>query len=93
MISWHKRCLFQNVKKSEFKKTDLDKKIQIVLENGYYIDKRETRDFSIDLYSLDSFFIEVLYSSVNKWIEDIEVVDNQMILDLYLKEIQLNELY
>ena len=81
------------MKKSEFKKTDLDKKIQTVLENGYYIDKRETTDFSIDFYSLDGFFVEVLYSSTNKWIEDIEVVENQLILDLYLKEIELNELY
>ena len=81
------------MKKTEFSKTDLDKKIKLVLENGYYIDKRETPAFSIDLYSLNGFFVEVLYSTVNKWVEDIEVVENQTILDLYLQEIQLHELF
>lgn len=81
------------MRKSEFKKADLDKKIQLVLENGHYIDKRETLDYSIDLYSLYGFFVEILYSSTNKWIEEIEILENQIILDSYLQEIQLNELF
>ena len=81
------------MKKSEFKDTDLDKKIKLVLENGYYVDKRETPTFSIDLYSLDGFFVEVLYSTTNKWVEDIEIVENKNTLDIYLQEIQLHELF
>lgn len=51
---------------------------------------REYYNYSINLYSLYDFFVEVCYSPQENKIEKIEVLESEKTLDLYIDK--MNEL-
>jgi len=78
------------ISKTKFKKLSINAKGELVFQEGKYIGMREYYNYSINLYSLYNFFVEVWYSPGENKIEKIEVLESEKTLDLYIDK--MNEL-
>ena len=78
------------ISKTKFKKLSIYLKGEYVFQEGKYIGVREYYNHSINLYSLNDFFVEVWYSPTENKIEKIEVLESEKTLDLYIDK--MNEL-
>ncbi len=78
------------ISKTKFNKLSLNAKGEWVFQEGKYIGLREYYNYSINLYSLYDFFVEVWYSPTDNKIEKIEVLESEKTLDLYIDK--MNEL-
>lgn len=72
------------ISKTKFNKLSLNAKGEYVFQEGKYIGMREYYNHSINLYSLNDFFVEVWYSPGENKIEKIEVLESEKTLDLYI---------
>jgi len=78
------------ISKTKFNKLSLNAKGEWVFQEGKYIGMREYYNYSINLYSLYDFFVEIWYSPGNNKIEKIELLKDEKTLDLYIDK--MNEL-
>lgn len=78
------------ISKTKFQKLSLNAKGEWVFQEGQYIGMREYYNYSINLYTLYDFFVEVWYSPDENKIEKIEVLESEKTLDLYIDK--MNEL-
>lgn len=82
----------QIISKNRFKELAKLQKGELVFQEGRYIGMREYYNYSINLYSLYDFFVEVWYSPDENKIEKIEVLESEKTLDLYIdKMTELNK--
>ncbi len=61
-----------------------------MFQEGQYLGIREYYNYSINLYSLYDYFVEVWYSPTENKIEKIELLKDEKTLDLYIDK--MNEL-
>ena len=78
------------ITKHKFRNLDIDRKGEYVFQEGKYIGMREYYNYSINLYSLYDYFVEVWYSPNENKIEKIEVLESEKTLYLYIDK--MNEL-
>ncbi len=63
-----------------------------VLHNGVYLCNRKTRDFTVFLFALESFYVEMYFYNVNDLVFLIKSFDSTDELDPYLEEVNLTPL-
>lgn len=79
--------------KMGFVKMTKTEKVCHLFNSGEELLSRENTGFTISLYLLEDFFVEVWYSSNHKMIERIEVTSNDEVLENYDQSIDLSSLF
>lgn len=77
---------------TDFRSYSFDQKCEVVTINADYVTYREFPKGKAYLYYADSFFIEVVYSSVYKKILMINAFDDLNQLGLYADTVSLEDL-
>ena len=75
-----------------FNALDQEKQRWWVLHNGVYLCNRKTRDFTVFLFQLDGFYIELYFYNVDNGVFLIKSFDHTNELDPYLDGINLTPL-
>ena len=88
----HINNLMKKLSLTDFKNYSFDQKCEVVTIDADYIMHREFPKGKAYLYCADSFFIEVVYSSLYKKILMINAFDDQKQLGLYADTVSLAEL-
>jgi len=78
--------------KSEFKKLNVLKRWNAIKEKGVHFGSREFNGYWVYLYGLSDFYVEVWIMIALEQIRWVEIQENQNQIDLYLKDIDLNDL-
>lgn len=80
------------MKLEEFKYMEKESKKQLLFDNGTYLCSRNEPDYLIELYQIDSFYVEVFYTNHKKTIIYLRAFSNFSDLDPYLVQIKLPDL-
>jgi len=81
------------IKQEDFKKFTKTEKVSKVFGAGKELLSRCEDDYTISLYTLYGFFVEVWYKNPARKIEKIEVCDLDWIATYYENEIELANLF
>ncbi len=81
------------ISQDNFVKLTKTEKVSNVFTAGKELLHREEDDYSISLYTLYGFFVEVWYKDPAKKIEKIEVCDLDWVAKYYDNEIELASLF
>jgi hypothetical protein len=73
----------------EFQLLSQNKQVTILYRHGVYIGKKKNSDQTRLLYQLESFYVEVTYTSYRRYIHKICITDSTTILDPYLEQINV----
>ena len=73
----------------EFKLLQETVQVSILYEDGVYIGKRKENESTMLLFQLDSFYVEVFYSSYRRYISRILCSESTVLLDPYLEQIDV----
>ena len=76
----------------EFKYLEKQRKIQLLFENGVYLCTRQEPEFTIDLYQIDSFYIEAYFHHGCEGPGYMRAFSSTDHLTPYLKDIDLSQL-
>jgi hypothetical protein len=76
----------------EFKKMTKTEQVCHLLKQGEEILLRNESDYSVTLYLLSGFFVEVRYEPPNRKIDRIEVISPKMVMKKYEKEIEIEDM-
>ncbi len=74
----------------DFKFLDDKVQVEILLNHGVLIAARLYKDLIIQLYQIDSFYVEVYYNSIFKMIQGINSFDNLIRLEPYLSSMDIS---
>lgn len=74
----------------EFLALNINDKADLVWQNGKFIDKYADLTYSVNLYFLFNFFVEVSYSVKENKITDITPFKKGFRLDKYLENIKID---
>ncbi|MFU8844014.1 MAG: hypothetical protein ACNA7V_09435 [Bacteroidales bacterium] len=77
----------------DFQNLTEDLKSYVLLNNGQHVAERAYGIYSIQLYSVYGFFVEVYYLPGSDEIDQIISVNSDEILDLYLESIDVSDIY
>jgi hypothetical protein len=67
----------------EFNLLDTNNKMQVVNQQGKYLDNHITENLKCNLYAIDMFFVEVCYNSLENKIIGIKSFKSGNLLDRY----------
>ncbi len=67
--------------------------VETLFEQGTEIASRIYLFFNIHLYVMDNFFVEIWYKQISNKIERLVVLDAEDVVDIYNKEIGLDDLF
>ena len=67
----------------EFNLLDFNNKMEVVNQQGVYLDNHITKIKKFNLYAVDMFFVEVCYNSIENKITDINSFKSGHLLDRY----------
>ena len=73
----------------EFQLLSRDEQIIILYQQGVYIGKKKHGDQTRLLFQLDSFYVELIYTSYRRAIHKIHISNSIAVLDPYLEQIKL----
>lgn len=77
----------------DFQNLTEDLKSYVLLNNGSHVAERSYGIYSIQLYAVYGFFVEVYYLPGSDEIDQILAVNSNEILDLYLASIDVSDIY
>ena len=77
----------------DFQNLTEDLKSYVLLNNGQHIAERNYSIYSIQLYAVYGFFVEVYYLPGSDEIDQILAVNSDEVLELYLADIDITDLY
>ncbi len=77
----------------DFQNLTEDLKSYVLLNNGQHIAERNYSIYSIQLYAVYGFFVEVYYLPGSDEIDQILAVNSDEVLELYLEDINITDLY
>jgi len=77
----------------DFQNLTEDLKSYVLLNNGQHIAERNYSIYSIQLYAVYGFFVEVYYLQGSDEIDQILAVNSNEVLELYLEDINITDLY
>lgn len=80
------------MKMYEFQSLSQKEQIMILYQQGIYIGKKKEGVFTVLLYQLDSFYIEITYASYRRSIRTLKCSDSTSVLDPYLEQIPIEYL-
>ena len=80
------------MKMSEFELLPREEQITILYQYGVYIGKRKTGGLTRLLFQLETFYIEISYTSYRKAIYKIQCSESTTILEPYLEQIEVEYL-
>jgi hypothetical protein len=69
----------------QFKEFELTHRMDIVNINGKYVGNRSYYNYSINLYTIYGFFVEVWYANFENRITKVQVANRELV-DLYYSE-------
>ena len=67
----------------EFNLLDFNNKMEVVNQQGIYLDNYITKIEKFNLYAIDMFFVEVCYNSIENKITEINSFKSGHLLDRY----------
>jgi hypothetical protein len=82
----------KTMKLADFKSLSRDEQVTILYQEGVYIGKKKVEKLTVLLYQLESFYVELFYSSYRRSIQKLRVTDSTFILDPYLEQIEIEYL-
>ena len=77
----------------DFQNLTEDLKSYVLLNNGSHVAERSYGIYSIQLYAVYGFFVEVYYLPGSDEIDQILAVNSNEILELYLASIDVSDIY
>lgn len=77
----------------DFKLFDFSLQALIIYREGVYLGSRGVDDFFVALYQVHNFYVELYYRFHNREIVKCISFHSEVLLEPYLKQIQLNELF
>ncbi len=77
----------------DFQNLTEDLKSYVLLNNGQHVAERGYGIYSIQLYAVYGFFVEVYYLPGSDEIDQIVAVNSSEVLDLYLHHIDITDIY
>lgn len=77
----------------EFNRLEKDQREKLLLNNGVYLLSRQEPEFIIDLYQMDSFYIEAFYHHGKKRLLYVRAFSHLDELAPYLADVKLNSLF
>ena len=77
----------------DFQNLTEDLKSYVLLNNGQHIAERNYSIYSIQMYAVYGFFVEVYYLPGSDEIDQILAVNSNEVLELYLEDINITDLY
>ena len=77
----------------DFQNLTEDLKSYVLLNNGQHIAERNYSIYSIQMYAVYGFFVEVYYLPGSDEIDQILAVNSDEVLELYLEDINITDLY
>lgn len=80
------------MQKSIFYDLSLNTRAEYVWLYGSYVISRSFYNYTISLYAINGFFVEVWYLPNNNELRKVEIVEDEKILDLYLDNIDITEM-
>ncbi|NLF43907.1 MAG: hypothetical protein GX587_14535 [Bacteroidales bacterium] len=75
-----------------FKNQSLQEKLEMIFNNGSELYYRSHLYYTIRLYSLGDFFVEVWYLPYSKKIDKVEIISLEDVLHLYRHQFDISEL-
>lgn len=76
----------------EFELLPWEEQINMLYKHSVYIGKKKGKRFTRLLFQLESFYVEVIYSSYRRVIHEMYYSDSTDILDAYLGQIEVEQL-
>ncbi|GAA4803352.1 hypothetical protein [Litoribaculum gwangyangense] len=73
----------------EFNKLEFDDKLFAVVDNGVFLDNYVTVDIRMNLYSLDKFYVELIYDSQLNKVVEVRSFKLGVQLDKYISHLDL----
>jgi hypothetical protein len=70
----------------------IEERAYLLCSKGELITVVATTNFDLSLYALDGQYVELLYSASCNRIEDIRIIENQKRLDIYTRNLDINDL-
>ena len=83
----------EKIGRDGFEKLTKTEKVGYLFNSGEELLCREDPEFTISLYILNNFFVEIWYSAPSRIIERIELTTNEEVLENYDHEIDLTDLF
>ena len=80
------------MKLSQFHQLTFDEKVHTIYDHGVYIGKRKREGYTILLYQVAGFYVEVVYKKYRYVILNLESFDSTELLQPYLDAIDLEAL-
>jgi hypothetical protein len=69
-----------------------EEQLSLLYQQGIYIGKKKTTQFTRLLFQLESFYVEIAYSTYRRSIHKMRYSDSTSILDPYLEQVQVEYL-
>lgn len=70
----------------------IEEKAYLLCSKGELIAVVATNNFDLSLYALEGEYVELFYSTSFNKIEDIRIMEDQERLDIYTRNLDINEL-
>ncbi|OQX78370.1 MAG: hypothetical protein B6D61_05740 [Bacteroidetes bacterium 4484_249] len=77
----------------DFQNLTEDLKSYVLLNNGKHVAERNYSIYSIQLYAVYGFYVEVYYLPGSDEIDQIIAVNSDEVLELYLESIDVSDIY
>jgi hypothetical protein len=77
----------------DFQNLTEDLKSYVLLNNGQHVAERNYSIYSIQLYAVYGFYVEVFYLPGSDEIDQILAVNSDEVLELYLESIDIKDIY
>jgi hypothetical protein len=76
----------------DFQILDLPDQLQIIENKAVFLDHRQSGDYSIELFQVEGFYVEIFFHIIKLNYKRIRVFDDSGFLDPYIDQIDLTEL-
>ena len=76
----------------EFELLSDNEQIDLLYADGVYLGKRKAGEYSVVLYQLDNFYVEILYKRYRYYISRIRCFTSTNLLEPYLVQINIEDI-
>jgi hypothetical protein len=76
----------------EFELLSEHEQVEVLYNKGVFLGKRKVGEFSVVLYQVDAFYIEILYKKYRYYINRTRCFTSTKLLDPYLIQVDINDL-
>jgi hypothetical protein len=76
----------------DFRILDQSRQMEVIEERAVFLDYRQDGDYSIGLFQLEGFYVEVFFHVIKLIHKKIRVFDDTMFLDPYINQIDITDL-